>query len=136
MSLSSAADENIEDDRRTDRPHPCCGRRRRGAQPWLFPCLGGAGLARPRAYLLSGILLFVADLAIVRTHNIWAGGWPVLVTVLGWLILLGGLARMLFPTQIAAIAAGVGRSTGVIVAAAIVLLVLGAILLFKGYSRD
>ena len=42
-----------------------------------------------------------------------------------------------FPwTQFAAIAAGVGRSTGLIVAAAIVLLVLGAILSFKGYSRD
>jgi hypothetical protein len=60
----------------------------------------------------------------------------VLVTVLGWLILLGGLARMLFPTQIAAIGAGVGRSTGLIVAAAIALPVLGAILSFKGYSRD
>ena len=46
------------------------------------------------------------------------------------------MPRMLFPTQIAAIAAGVGRSTGLIVAAAIVLLVLGAILSFKGYSRD
>jgi hypothetical protein len=75
MSLSSAADENIEDDRRTDRPQP----------------------------------------------------WP---------ILLGGLARMFFLAQIAAIAAGVGRSTGLIVAAAIVLLVFGAILSFKGYSRD
>jgi hypothetical protein len=43
---------------------------------------------------------------------------------------------MLFPTQIAAIAAGVGRSTGLIVAAAIALPVFGAILSFKGYSRD
>lgn len=90
----------------------------------------------PALIFLSGILLFVAGLAIVRAHNIWAGGWPVLVTVFGWLILLGGLARMLFPTQIAAIAAGVGRSTGLIVTATIVLLVLGAILSFKGYSRD
>src|ERR1700737_5440276 len=69
----------------------------------------------PALIFLSGILLFVAGLAIVRAHNIWAGGWPVLVTVFGWLILLGGLARMLFPTQIASIAAGVGRSTGLIV---------------------
>jgi hypothetical protein len=35
-----------------------------------------------------------------------------------------------------AIAAGVGGSTGLIVTATIVLLVLGAILSFKGYSRD
>jgi hypothetical protein len=81
----------------------------------LFPCIGAAGLSRPRAHLLSGILLFVAGLAIVRAHNVWAGGWPVLVTAIGWLILLGGLARMLFLTQIAAMAAGIGRSTGLII---------------------
>ena len=101
-----------------------------------FPALAEQVSRDSALIFLSGILLFVAGLAIVRAHNIWAGGWPVLVTVFGWLILLGGVARMIFPTQIAAIAAGVGRSTGLIVAAAIVLLVLGAILSFKGYSRD
>ncbi len=101
-----------------------------------FPALAEQVSRDPALIFLSGILLFVAGLAIVRAHNVWAGGWPVLVTVLGWLILLGGLARMLFPTQIAAIAAEVGRSTGLIVASAIVLLVLGAILSFKGYSRE
>jgi len=101
-----------------------------------FPALAEQVSRDPALIFLSGILLFVAGLAIVRAHNAWAGGWPVLVTVLGWLILLGGLAQMLFPTQIAAIAADVGRSTGLIVAAAIILLVLGAILSFKDYSRD
>ena len=52
----------------------------------------------PALIFVSGILLFVAGLAIVRVHNRWTNGWPVLVTVLGWLAVLGGLARMLFPT--------------------------------------
>ena len=85
---------------------------------------------------VSGILLFVAGLAIVRVHNIWAGGWPVLVTALGWVALLSGLARMLFLTQIAQIAAGIAQHTGLITAVAVVLLGLGAFLSFKGYSRD
>ena len=85
---------------------------------------------------VSGILLFVAGLAIVRVHNIWAGGWPVLVTALGWLALLSGLARMLFLTQIAEIAAGIAQHTGLITAVAVVLLGLGAFLSFKGYSSD
>jgi hypothetical protein len=59
-----------------------------------------------------------------------------LVTVVGWLVLLSGLARMLFPTQVAAIAARVGQNIGLIIAAAVVLLVLGAFLSFKGYSRE
>ena len=90
----------------------------------------------PSVIFLSGILLFVAGLAIVRAHNIWAGGWPVLVTVLGWLAILSGLLRMLFPIRLAAMAAAVAQRSGGIIAGAIVLLVLGAFLTFKAYSRD
>ena len=59
-----------------------------------------------------------------------------LVTVLGWLLVVGGLARMLFPTGLAAIAAGFGQITGAIIAGAIVLLGLGTFLSFKAYRRD
>ena len=101
-----------------------------------FPQLAEQISRDPGLIFLSGILLFVAGLAIVRAHNIWAGGWPVLVTVLGWVAVLGGLARMLFPTQLAAMVARVGQSSGWIVVAAVVILVIGAFLSFKGYSRD
>jgi hypothetical protein len=90
----------------------------------------------PALFFVSGVLVFVAGIAIVRVHNIWAGGWPVLVTVLGWLAVLGGLVRMLFPIQLAAIVAEVGQNTGLIGAVAVVPLVLGAFLSFKGYTRD
>jgi hypothetical protein len=90
----------------------------------------------PALIFLSGILLFVAGLAIVRAHNIWTGGWPVLVTVLGWLAILGGLVRLLFPTWFAAAVAGFGQSTGLMAAAGVVLLVVGAFLSFQGYRRD
>ncbi len=101
-----------------------------------FPALAEQISRDPALIFVSGILLLVAGLAIVRVHNIWAGGWPVLVTVLGWLAVLGGLVRMLFPIQLAAIVAGVGQSTGLIAAVAVVLLVLGAFLSFKGYTRN
>ena len=101
-----------------------------------FPQLAEQISRDPGLIFLSGILLFVAGLAIVRAHNIWAGGWPVLVTVLGWVAVLGGLARMLFPTQLAAMVARVGQNSGWIIAAAVVILVIGAFLSFKGYSRD
>src|SRR6266403_3848350 len=74
----------------------------------------------PALIFVSGILLFVAGLAIVRVHNRWTNGWPVLVTVLGWLAVFGGLVRMLFPTGLAAIAGGFGQNIGAIIAAAIV----------------
>jgi hypothetical protein len=85
---------------------------------------------------VSGILLFVAGVAIVRTHNVWAGGWPVLVTVLGWLAVVGGLVRMFFPSRAAAIAASIGPRTGLIAAAAVVFLLLGGFLSYKAYARE
>ena len=42
----------------------------------------------------SGVLMFVAGLAIVRGHNLWAWDWTVLVTMSGWLSLVLGLFRM------------------------------------------
>ena len=100
-----------------------------------FPPLAEQVSRDPALILLSGILLFVAGLAIVRAHNRWSGGWPVVVTVVGWLALVGGLVRMLFPTRFALIAAGLGQSAGVIIAVAVGFLVVGVFLSLKGYSR-
>jgi len=101
-----------------------------------WPALVEQGFHDPALILVSGFPLFVAGLAIVRAHNRWEGGWPVLVTVVGWLGLLGGLSRILFPTRLAPIAIGAVQSTGVLPAVAIVFLVVGAFLSFKGYSRE
>jgi len=100
-----------------------------------FPGLAEQVSRDPALILLSGILLFVAGLAIVRVHNVWTGGWPVLVTVLGWLALLGGLVRMLFVTEIAEMAAAIGRNTGAIAVVAVVCLALGAFLTFMAYAE-
>jgi hypothetical protein len=45
----------------------------------------------------NGTVLFVAGLALVRAHNQWMRGWPVLITLSGWFIMLLGLFRMFAP---------------------------------------
>jgi hypothetical protein len=47
----------------------------------------------PPVVYLSGVLMFVAGLAIVRAHNVWARNWTVLVTLCGWFLLGLGLVR-------------------------------------------
>ena len=90
----------------------------------------------PALVLLSGVLSFVAGLAIVRVHNHWVGDWAVLVTILGWLLLIGGLIRMLFPIWLAGMAASFGQRTGFIAGeAGVVLLLIGAFLSYKAYAR-
>ena len=82
---------------------------------------------------LSGILLLVTGLSIVRVHNDWAGGWPVLVTLLGWLAIIGGLARMLYFRHLALLAPGIVQYPAVITGAAVILLLVGVFLILKGY---
>lgn len=101
-----------------------------------WPALVGQGFRDPALIFVSGFPLFVAGLAIVRAHNHWAGGWPVLVTVVGWLALLGGLSRILFPTRLLVIGIWAVQVPGLLPTVAIVLLAIGAFLSFKGYSRE
>jgi hypothetical protein len=101
-----------------------------------FPAMAEQVSRDPALIFVSGILLFVAGLAIVRAHNLWSGGWPVLVTILGWLAIISGLIRILFPTRLAALAAGLGQSTVLIAAGAVVMLVIGAFLSFEAYRRS
>jgi len=52
----------------------------------------------PPVVYLSGVLMFVAGLAIVRAHNHWVRDWSVLVTLSGWFSLTLGLFRMFAPS--------------------------------------
>ena len=88
------------------------------------------------ACFVSGYPLFVAGLAIVYFHNQWRGGWPVVVTALGWLALVGGLLRILFPTGLAEIATTAVQTAGVMPIAALLILAIGAFLSFKAYWRE
>ena len=70
------------------------------------------GMAQsPMLVVLAGYAAFVPGLAIVYFHNRWTG-WPVVVTVMGWLSLIVGLIRMIFPMQIAAMASKLAPAPG------------------------
>jgi hypothetical protein len=88
----------------------------------------------PVLIYIVGIAVFVTGLAIVQRHNVWRG-WPVAVTVFGWLILVAGLVRMLFPVQLAEIAVAVVRAPGMLAGAVIVQLLIGAFFSYKAYGR-
>jgi hypothetical protein len=90
----------------------------------------------PALIYVSGILMFVAGLAIVRAHNRWTLGWTMLVTIFGWLALFSGVGRMVFSTQLGQLAGGAVKNTSVLPIVAVVLLALGAFLSFKAYRRD
>ena len=54
--------------------------------------------AASHAYMyVTGFLAVFVGLLIVLAHNIWVVNWFVLITIIGWLFLLKGLARIFFP---------------------------------------
>ena len=80
---------------------------------------------------LAGSLWFLAGLAIVRAHNGWTGGWPVLVTLVGWFAILGGLFRMFAPE----FAQARVPSAALVLGGQLVLFLIGAFLTLKAYGR-
>ena len=48
----------------------------------------------PPVVYLSGVLMFVGGLAVVRAHNHWVRDWTFLVTLSGWFGVVLGLFRM------------------------------------------
>jgi hypothetical protein len=91
----------------------------------------------PMLIVLAGYAAFVPGLAIVYFHNRWTGGWPILITLVGWLSLVIGLIRMVFPMQLAAIMAKSAPSLlNMMPAVAAIFLLIGGVLSYKAYVRD
>ena len=54
-------------------------------------------LADSPLVLVSSVLAMTAGLSIVNTHNVWVLDWPLIVTLFGWALVLGGASRILAP---------------------------------------
>jgi hypothetical protein len=79
---------------------------------------------------LNGTILFVVGLALIRAHNRWAWRWSTLITVIGWVLLAGGLYRMIAPE---APQAHTSAGSYAMFAA---IVVIGLFLSFKGYCSE
>ncbi len=82
---------------------------------------------------LAGILTLLAGLAIVLSHNVWVAGWPVIITILGWLSVIGGVFRVVFPDSVRSIGESMLEKKGIFTAGGIVQAVIGAWLCYVGY---
>jgi hypothetical protein len=88
----------------------------------------------PPVVYLSGVLMFVAGLAITRAHNHWVRNWTVLVTLSGWFFVGLGLFRMFAAS---AYQRGSAKtSTAVFMVLEGTLLVCGLVMTFKAYNRN
>jgi uncharacterized membrane protein HdeD (DUF308 family) len=87
----------------------------------------------PPVVYLSGVLMFVAGLAVVRAHNLWVRNWAVLITLTGWFFLLLGLVRMFAASQYRQAAAGTSSTVFMLLEGG--LLVIALIITYQGYRH-
>ncbi len=83
--------------------------------------------------VVAGILAFIPGLAIVNFHNVWVWEWPVLITVFGWILLLGGVLRIIFYERLMRLGQKIVPREWSLKVGGIFMLILGAFLTWKGY---
>lgn len=67
----------------------------------------------PVLMYMGGFIALVIGMILVQYHNIWDGSWRVLVTLVGWLVLLKGLILIIFPKSLSWFRNMVSNSTGI-----------------------
>ena len=84
-------------------------------------------------FYLSGVLSLLAGLAIINLHNTWHADWRVIITILGWLMTIGGVVRIIAPQVALSIGSTIygGRTSTITVA--LIIGALGVFVSFKGY---
>ncbi len=84
---------------------------------------------------VSGVLLFVAGLTIIRMHNKWVRNWTVLVTLTGWIALLAGMQRMFAAESYTRFQRSSSASPLAFIIVESLLLLIGIVVTFNAYRR-
>jgi hypothetical protein len=93
-------------------------------------------LLRSRALLfLLGLIDLAIGLAIVLTHNVWVGDWRLIITLLGWLLIVRGAVRVLIPDQVKALGTKLLKNANAVTGSLAVTIALGLVLSYFGYAR-
>jgi hypothetical protein len=83
---------------------------------------------------ITGGLALTAGLAVVNAHNLWVPDWRVIVTILGWLLILRGISNLVFPVTVQTLGDRMIASHAGVLAGAAITIVIGAILSVMGYE--
>jgi hypothetical protein len=87
----------------------------------------------PTIIYLSGLLTLPLGLAVLNVYRSWTSDWRVIITILGWLMVIGGVIRIVLPQFTATLATTLYSTSTALMVFAVVMLVLGGYLSFEGY---
>lgn len=100
-----------------------------------FVAMAQAVLQDRPLLLLVGLAGVAVGAAIVLVHNVWRGGlWPLVVTLVGWLLLLRGVVILLLPSELLAPLIAALHFQDFFYVYAVLPTVLGIYLCLRGFS--
>ena len=65
-----------------------------------FRAMAGEFLRSAALIYFSGLITLAVGLAILNVHHLWTRDWRSIITVFGWLALIGGIFRILAPNLV------------------------------------
>jgi len=83
--------------------------------------------------LYGGLMALVIGVVIILTHNVWEGGWPVVITVIGWVGFLKGVWMIVFPTTVPKFLRAYQKNGNLLMFQGIGALSLGVVLTYFGF---
>ncbi|HVT62994.1 MAG TPA: hypothetical protein VHD33_05890 [Legionellaceae bacterium] len=91
-------------------------------------------LADKSTFFLLALFSFIIGLLLVLSHSKWMMGWPVIITIISWMILITSVFRLFFPKMAIKMARAILKDKTFLSGQGCVLLVLGGYLLYKVYA--
>ncbi|WP_239005303.1 hypothetical protein [Legionella sp. MW5194] len=91
-------------------------------------------LSQRALLFFMGLVSLVIGLLLVISHNVWVMGWPVIITLIGWLAIIAGIIRMAFPDVSLRMGQWWQRRPVAFMVIAVVYLLIGLFLLYQVYG--
>ncbi|MBL4756340.1 MAG: hypothetical protein JKY32_01490 [Rhizobiales bacterium] len=95
--------------------------------------MGREIMESPGLLLVVGFLTLLLGLVLVNTHNVWVADWPVIITLFGWMALVSGTMRTMFPTQMVSIGTSMINNNLLLRSVSVLQIALGAYLCWEAY---
>lgn len=83
---------------------------------------------------VTGVFVLASGIAIVAFHQIWRGAAAIIISVLGWLMVVRGILLMAFPGVFASLADRMIGVTAAWIAAFVVMILVGLYLTYVGWK--
>ncbi len=99
----------------------------------VYSAMAEQYLASSALVYLSGLMSLTIGIAIVLAHNLWTPNWRLIFMLFGWLLVVGGTVRIVFPQVIQRFGGGMFRLARLPLVGCALMVVLGLVLCNFGY---